>query len=55
MGTITHFKNLYVEAFDNCKPEILVVLLKAYSVFSAIMILMAVYAFMYRAINGFEF
>ncbi|MBC6999872.1 DUF6747 family protein [Cytophaga sp. FL35] len=55
MGTITHFKNLYVEAFDNCKPEILVVLLKAYSVFSAIMILMAVYAFMDRAINGFEF
>lgn len=55
MGTLAHFKNLYVEAFDNCKPEIIVLLLKAYSVFSAVMILMAVYAFTYRVVNGFEF
>lgn len=55
MGTLAHFKNLYVEAFDNCKPEFIVLLLKAYSVFSAIMILMAVYAFTYRVVNGFEF
>ncbi|WP_170158856.1 MULTISPECIES: DUF6747 family protein [Ulvibacterium] len=55
MGTLTHFKNLYTEAFENCKPEIVVVLLKVYSVFCALMILMAVYAFMHRALNGFEF
>ncbi|MFD2607506.1 DUF6747 family protein [Euzebyella marina] len=55
MGTLVRFKNLYVEAFDDCKPEILVLLLKAYSVFSAVMILLAMYAFMHRAVNGFEF
>jgi len=55
MGTLVHFKNLYVEAFDDCKPEFVVVLLKAYSVFCVLMLLMAVYAFMYRALTGFEF
>ncbi len=55
MGTLAHFKNLYTEAFENCKPEIVVVLLKIYSVFSAIMIFMAIYAFMDRLLNGFEF
>ena len=55
MGTLSHFKNLYVDAFANCKPEILVIVLKAYSVFSAIMLLLAMYAFTYRVLNGFEF
>jgi hypothetical protein len=55
MGTLVHFKNLYLEAFENCKPAFLVVLLKLYSIFSIVMISMALYAFMYRAINGFEF
>ncbi|MFX0557363.1 DUF6747 family protein [Maribacter sp. CXY002] len=55
MGTLTHFKNLYFEAFRNCKPEILVVILKAYSIFCGLMLFMAVYAFIYRAFNGFEF
>lgn len=55
MGTLTHFRNLYSEAFDNCKPEIVVILLKVYSVFCALMLIMAVYAFMDRALNGFEF
>lgn len=55
MGTITNFRNLYVEAFRNCKPEFLVVLLKIYSIFSALMITMAVYAFFHRAFTGFEF
>jgi hypothetical protein len=55
MGTLEHFKNLYVEAFDDCKPEFVVVLLKAYSVFCVLMLFMAVYAFMYRAFTGFEF
>lgn len=55
MGTLLHFKDLYQEAFDNCKPEIVVVLLKIYSVFCAAMIGMAVYAFFYRAFTGFEF
>ncbi|WP_371736648.1 DUF6747 family protein [Cellulophaga sp. HaHaR_3_176] len=55
MGTLLHFKNVYLEAFENCKPAYLVVLLKIYSLFSLIMISMALYAFFYRAINGFEF
>lgn len=55
MGTLLHFKELYLEAFDNCRPEIVVVLLKVYSVFCALMLVMAVYAFMHRALNGFEF
>jgi len=55
MGTLTHFKNLYVQAFENCKPEIVVILLKIYSVFSALMIFLAIYAFIHRIVNGFEF
>jgi len=55
MGTLLHFKSLYQEAFDNCGPVLLVVLLKIYSVFCAAMIGMAVYAFFYRAFTGFEF
>ncbi|MEN1784581.1 MAG: DUF6747 family protein [Bacteroidota bacterium] len=55
MGTLLNFKNLYLAAFHNCKPAFLVVLLKAYSIFSALMIFMAVYAFVYRAMTGFEF
>lgn len=55
MGTILNFKNVYLDAFDNCKPGFLVVLLKVYSVFSALMIFMAVYAFLYRAFTGFDF
>lgn len=55
MGTLEHFRNLYVEAFDNCRPQFAVIFLKAYSVFCALMLIMAVYAFTDRAINGFEF
>lgn len=55
MGTLLQFKNLYSEAFENCKPEILVVVLKIYSVFCAIMIFMAIYALSERAWNGWDF
>lgn len=55
MGTLSHFRNLYTEAFEDCKPELVVLLLKVYSVFCALMLFMAVYAFMDRALNGFEF
>ncbi len=55
MGTLTHFKNLYVEAFDDCKPEFVVFLLKIYSVFCALMLGMALYALLYRAFTGFDF
>ena len=55
MGTLLHFKNIYLEAFENCKPEFVVILLKAYSVFCVLMFFMAVYAFMYRALTGFNF
>jgi len=55
MGTITHFRNIYVQAFENCKPVILVTILKVYSVFCALMLFMALYAFVYRAAHGFDF
>ncbi len=55
MGTLLHFKNIYTEAFEDCKPSFVVLLLKAYSIFCGIMFSMAVYAFMYRALTGFEF
>ncbi|MDT7829707.1 DUF6747 family protein [Pricia sp. S334] len=55
METLTHFRHLYNAAFEDCKPQFIVVLLKVYSVFCALMLLMAVYAFMHRALNGFEF
>jgi len=55
MGTLLHFKSLYLEAFDSDQPILLVVLLKIYSIFCAAMIGMAVYAFLYRAFTGFEF
>lgn len=55
MGTLVHFRNVYVEAFENCKPAFIVVLLKIYSLFSLVMISMAVYAFIHRAFNGFQF
>ena len=50
-----HFKNLYTQAFEDCKPEILVILLKVYSVFCALMIFMAIYALSDRALNGWDF
>ncbi|WP_299000231.1 DUF6747 family protein [Flagellimonas sp. S174] len=55
MGTLLHFKSLYREAFDDCKPSYLVLFLKAYSIFCAILLAMALYAFLYRAFTGFEF
>lgn len=55
MGTLTHFRDVYNAAFEDCKPEILVVLLKVYSVFCALMLFLAVYALLDRALNGFEF
>lgn len=55
MGTLLHFKNLYVQAFDDCKPEFIVMLLKVYSFFCAGMLSMALYALLYRAFTGFEF
>lgn len=55
MGTLLHFKDLYTQAFENCKPVYLVVILKVYSFFSALLIFLAIYAFIYRAATGFEF
>ena len=55
MGTLLHFKHLYLQAFENCKPEFVVLLLKIYSFFCALMLAMALYAFFYRAFTGFEF
>ncbi|MCJ7467718.1 MAG: hypothetical protein MUO53_13610 [Maribacter sp.] len=55
MGTLLHFRSLYLEAFEGCKPEFVVILLKVYSYFCAAMLLMAAYALTDRALNGFEF
>lgn len=55
MGTLSHFSSLYTQAFENCKPTAIVVLLKVYSVFCAIMIFMAIYALSERALNGWDF
>jgi hypothetical protein len=55
MGTLLHFKEVYMQAFDNCKPEFVVLLLKVYSLFCAVLLSMAIYAFFYRAFTGFEF
>ena len=55
MGTLSHFSNLYNQAFEDCKPLALVILLKVYSVFCAIMIFMAIYALSDRALNGWDF
>ncbi|WP_313790958.1 MULTISPECIES: DUF6747 family protein [Flavobacteriaceae] len=55
MGTLLHFKHLYQEAFDECKPSFVVLFLKGYSIFCGIMLFMALYAFLYRAFTGFDF
>ncbi len=55
MGTLSHFRTIYHQAFKDCKPEIVVILLKVYSVFCGLMLFLAVYAFFYRALNGFDF
>ena len=55
MGTLLHFKHLYTEAFDDCRPSYLVLFLKGYAIFCAIMLFMAFYAFFYRAFTGFDF
>jgi hypothetical protein len=55
METIVQFKNLYTEAFDDCKPGIAVIFLKIYSVFCVMLLFMAMYAFVYRAFTGFRF
>jgi len=55
MGTLLHFKNLYIQAFEGCKPLAIVILLKVYSVICAIMIFMGVYALTERALNGWDF
>ncbi|WP_175288738.1 DUF6747 family protein [Flagellimonas eckloniae] len=55
MGTLLHFKNIYTEAFDDCKPGFVVTLLKAYTIFCGILLSMALYAFLYRVFTGFDF
>jgi len=55
MGTLGHFRNIYFTAFENCKPGILVVVLKAYAVFCAVLLSITLYAFIYRAFTGFHF
>src|SRR5690606_12357803 len=55
MGTLLQFKHFYLKAFEDCKPEIAVILLKAYSVFCLLLLFMAIYAFLFRMFTGFDF
>ena len=55
MGTLLHFRDIYTEAFENCRPNFVVILLKGYSIFCVLMLTMAFYAFIYRVATGFEF
>ncbi len=55
MGTITNFKNLYLGAFENCRPRLAVKILQFYSIFCVLMLSLALYAFVYRAFTGFNF
>ncbi|WP_348646044.1 DUF6747 family protein [Cellulophaga sp. F20128] len=55
MEWLLHYKNIYLSAFDDCKPGIAVTILKIYSVFCFALISIAVYAFLYRAFTGFRF
>ncbi|WKB82135.1 DUF6747 family protein [Cellulophaga omnivescoria] len=55
MGRLLEYKRLYLSAFDNCRPILAVVLLKAYSFFCFALISITVYAFLYRAFTGFRF
>lgn len=55
MGTLLQFKILYNEAFDGCRPGYLVILLKGYAVFCAMLMAMALYASLYRVSTGFDF
>jgi len=55
MGTLIHVKSIYTAAFKNCKSEFLVLILKAYSIFCAIMLLIVLYAFVFRALSGYRF
>lgn len=46
-------KNRFLGAFEGCGPKYLVIALQLYSVFSALMILMALYAIALRFKTGF--
>ncbi len=55
MGTLLLLKGIYLKAFDDCKPDYRVVLLKAYSVLCALMLMLVFYAFFYGLFTGYEF
>ncbi len=55
MGTLSHFKNIYTEAFEDCRPNFVVLFLKAYFIFCVLMLTMTFYAFIYRIATGFDF
>jgi len=55
MGTLLLFKNLYHQAFDDCKPGFLVIVLKVYTFFCLTMLGLLLYAFAYRVLTGYQF
>ena len=55
MNTFLNFKNAYLQAFKESESPFFTMILRIYSIFNAILILIAVYAFLYRVFTGFEF
>ena len=55
MGTLAHLRNVYDHAFKDCRPLYLVYLLKGYALFCALMLSMALDAFVDRVFTGFDF
>ncbi|MEE9362884.1 MAG: DUF6747 family protein [Cellulophaga sp.] len=55
MARFLHLKNIYLEAFEDCKPKYLANFLKVYMIFCVLMLTLALYAFTYRAVTGYHF
>jgi len=55
MGKLLQIKNIYTRAFAGTKPGLVVYILKAYAIFAAFLIFMALYAFVEGVLTGFHF
>lgn len=55
MSTFTLIKDIYINAFRNIGNFIVKRYFKAFSIFSFIMFLIVLYAFIYRVYTGFPF
>ena len=55
MSTLTLIKDIYINAFRNIGNFIVKRYFKAFSIFSFVMFLIVLYAFIYRVYTGFPF